>query len=237
MAMTPDRLQRHINRTYLSLRLGTAATAFLFPLILWLGGRYVADEPLQSAMSYYYHTNMRDVFVGILFSIGSFLYLYKGFGHRENFALNVAGVLAIGIALFPTGPYDPDIARTDAFLQTPLKPHTHYIHGTCAILFFLAIAYVCIFRAKDSLHLIRNPAVEAFYRRVYVVLGWLMIIAPAIAAVLGYFRQQIFGESENAVIFFVQSGAVWVFSAYWLVKTREFSRHTDRVEVTIVKGA
>jgi hypothetical protein len=225
--MTPDRLQRHINRTYVSLRVGTAITAFLFPFILWHGGRYVADEPLHSAMSYYYHTDMRDVFVGILFAIGSFLYLYKGFGHRENVALNVAGLLALGVALFPIGPYDPNVARTDVFSQTPLEPHTHDIHNTCAILFFVAIAYVCIFRAKDSLYLIANPAIEAFYRRVYVVIGWLMILAPVVAAALAHFRQQIFGEGESPVIFFVQSGAVWVFSTYWLVKTWEFSRHTD----------
>ena len=224
--MTPDRLQRHINRTYVRLRIGTAITAFLFPLILWHGGRYVADVPLQSAMSYYYHTNMRDVFVGILFAIGSFLYLYKGFGHRENFALTVAGLLALAVALFPKGPYDPNVARTDVFSQTPLAPHSHDIHNTCAILFFVAIAYVCIFRAKDSLYLIAKPTGEAFYRRVYVVIGWLMILVPVVAAALASFRQQLFGEDGSAVIFFVQTGAVWVFSAYWLVKTREFSRHT-----------
>lgn len=227
--MTPDQLQRHINRTYASLRLGTAVTAFLFPLILWLGGRHLANVPLQPAMSYYNHTSMRDVFVGILFAIGSFLYLYRGFGQRENFALNIAGVLALGIALFPIDPYQRKVIfmRSDVFWQTPLQPHTHDIHNACAVLFFLAIAYVCIFRAKDSLYLIKKPAVEAFYRRVYVLLGWLMIIVPVTAAGLVYSGQQVFGDDASDVIFFVQSGAVWVFSFYWIVKTREFSRHTS----------
>ena len=44
---------------------------------------------------------MRDWFVGLLFVEGIFLYLYKGFGRAGNLALNIAGVLAIGVALIP----------------------------------------------------------------------------------------------------------------------------------------
>jgi hypothetical protein len=42
---------------------------------------------------------MRDWFVGLLFAVGNFLYLYKGFGRAEDWALNIGGVLALGVAM------------------------------------------------------------------------------------------------------------------------------------------
>jgi hypothetical protein len=44
---------------------------------------------------------MRDWFVGILWAIGVFLVLYRGYGRRENTALNIAGMLLIMVAMVP----------------------------------------------------------------------------------------------------------------------------------------
>lgn len=94
-AMSTD-LRKHITGTYLSLRLGMALIAIFFPIVLWLGG--VAEgQPLQESMSAYYFSGggaMRDVFVGVLFAIGAFLYAYKGFNDLENIALNLQGCLS-----------------------------------------------------------------------------------------------------------------------------------------------
>src|SRR5688572_33391886 len=43
-------------------------------------------------------TPMRSWFVGPLFVLGVFLYLYKGFSHLENKLLNAAGLFALGVA-------------------------------------------------------------------------------------------------------------------------------------------
>ena len=95
--MREEDLQRHITRTYMTLRVGVAAMGLALPLLLWVG----SEEP-QSSMSACYHTRMGDVFVGLLFAIGACLYLYRGFSTRENIALNLAGILAFGVAVFPT---------------------------------------------------------------------------------------------------------------------------------------
>ncbi len=238
--MKPPGLQRHITQTYVNLRFGTAFMGLAFPVILWLAGRLLAELPLQSSMSDYYHTQIGSVFVGILFAIGSFLYLYRGFSSGENIALNFAGIFAIGIAVFPTASADPNLVRSDLFSLTFLAPYTAYLHGVCAVSFFLAIAYVCIFRAQESLRLIGNPAVALTYRSIYVALGVLMIAVPAVAACLAYFQQQIFGNENSVAVFFVEAGAVWVFSAYWLVKTWEFRghpRHPGGVELAVFEAA
>ncbi len=79
-------------------------------------------------MSVYYYSRMGDVFVGALISIGLFLYLYKGFSTRENWALNVGGALAVSVALLPTSPISGGHTSTST------------LHGTFAVLFFLCIA-------------------------------------------------------------------------------------------------
>lgn len=150
-------LQRHITATYINLRIGVAALAIILPLVLWIGGRLLFDLPLQASMSAYYHAGdgaMRDVFVGVLIAVGAFLYLYKGFTILENTALNLAGLLLVGVALFPM---DWNCGNACGGLS---------LHGTFAILFFLSIAYVCIFRASDTLDLIEDETKVERYKSI-----------------------------------------------------------------------
>lgn len=97
----------HIVATYFYLRIGMATLALVFPLLLWLYGAVVLSIPIQGSMSAYYHTEMRDAFVGILCAIGAFLFLYKGFTKLEDWLLNAAGLLAVLVAFFPMNP-DPN---------------------------------------------------------------------------------------------------------------------------------
>ena len=203
-------LQRHMAGTYFALRMGMGALAAALPVLLWLGGRFADGEPLRCSMSaYYYSPAMRDTFVGALVAIGVFLYLYKGFSRQENWALNLAGTLAVGIAMRPTTPGCSDAAG--AFT----------LHGTFAVLFFLSIAYVCLFRASDTLSLIRDARRARRLRAVYRALGALMIVSPAIAVALGVLMRS--EGHDSPALFLVEAFAVFTFAAYWLTKSREMS--------------
>jgi hypothetical protein len=203
-------LQQHMAGTYFALRIGMGALAAALPGLLWLGGRFADREPLRCSMSaYYYSPAMRDTFVGSLVAIGVFLYLYKGFSRQENWALNLAGTLAVGIAMRPTTPRcdDPGGLLT--------------LHGTFAVLFFLSIAYVCLFRASDTLSLVRDARRARRLHTVYRGLGALMIVSPAIAVALGSVMRSE-GRGSSA-LFLVEAFAVLTFAAYWLTKSREMS--------------
>lgn len=203
-------LQRHMAGTYFALRIGVGSLAAALPILLWLGGRFADGEPLRCSMSaYYYSPAMRDTFVGVLVAIGTFLYLYKGFSRSENWALNLAGALAVGIAMRPTTPRCDDAGG-------PLT-----LHGTFAVSFFLAIAYVCLFRASDTLSLIRDARRARRLRTIYRTLGALMIVAPAIAAGLAVLVSS--GTQGKPTLFLVEAAAVFTFAAYWLIKSREMS--------------
>jgi len=65
---------------------------------LWQG------EFTQNSISAFYgayNYAMRDWFVGILWAVGSFLVLYRGFSVAEDWALNIAGLSAILLAINP----------------------------------------------------------------------------------------------------------------------------------------
>lgn len=210
--MKPFEKQKHMLATYLSLRYGVAIIGALLPLTLWFWGAAKGIE-LQNSMSAYYHAisltlgySMRDWFVGILFAIGISLILYKGFSRRENVALNIAGILAVCVALFPMNWNNGDETASIS------------IHGTCAVLFFVCISYVCIKCAKETLFLLNNEVLERKYGNIYKILGIGMLLSPLIALIITFLFQQL-----SSYTFFVEAVGVWIFATYWIIKSRELS--------------
>jgi len=216
--MKTENLKDHIAASYTTMRIGMAGLAVVLPLLLYIGGQIRADLSLQGSMSAYYHAGdgaMRDVFVGVLFAIGFFLMLYKGFTFFENWALNLAGGFLLVVAAVPMawgcGQACPKFS----------------VHGAAAVLFFFSIAYVCIFRSSDTLGLIADPERAAAFKKVYQAMGWAMIASPAIALGLKWFLQP--DPGQGVYIFFVEAVGVIVFGCYWFVKSIEIKEtHAER---------
>jgi hypothetical protein len=203
-----DELQEHMLGTYYGLRVGLAAIGFALPLVVLFAGGLLHHVWLLPSISDYYYPGAharpflttRDLFVGGLFATGACLYLYKGFSTKENVALNLAGIFACAVALLPTG--DRGIV--------PL------LHGTSAVLFFLCIAYVSLFRSRDTIRLL-PPEKRPRYARMYVATGVAMVVSPLLAVLLAY----TVGSRRPAIIFWVETCAVWAFALYWMIKTGE----------------
>lgn len=233
MSDTP--LSDHISKTYKATRKGLAYIAIVFPLLLLGGGYFLAKLHLQGSMSAYYHASpfsqadellnpgshlhpgegvMRNWFVGLLFGLGIILLLYRGFTRMENFALTLAGCMGLGVALFP-------MAWGDEFkgVRFTILGVQCSLHGACAVALFLCIGYVCIFRASDTLPLIKDIKKRKRYAIAYKWLGWAMIASPLMAFILS----SVF-HKQNAYTFFIELAGIWVFAAYWLVKGHEISK-------------
>jgi len=214
-------LQAHITATYIMLRYGMAALAIALPFLLVIGGFLLAELPWQASMSAYYHAGngaMRDGFVGILFALGVFLMLYKGLTFFENGALNLAGFLLLIVALVPM--------TWDCGNACPRFSW----HGAAAVVFFLAIAYVCIFRAKDTLPLIDDPATEKRFARAYDILGGCMLASPAIAFVVKWLLPP--QQGKGSIVFFIEAAGVIIFGIYWIVKSCEIGKtHAEQEAV------
>jgi hypothetical protein len=205
----PKDLTQNFAATYKMLRVGVAVIAFAFPVLLWIGGYMCAGLGLEGSMSAYYHAGngaMRNVFVGILFAIGMALFVYQGFTKLEDIALDLAAILACGIALCPM-----------AAVNAPTTIVSR-LHGICAISFFVCIGYVCIFRASDTLSLIKDAQKRRAYALTYKLLGFLMVAFPVAAFVFLSLLQW-----NKSVIFFVEAAGVYAFAFYWVIKSWEMS--------------
>src|SRR4051812_36377939 len=88
-------------QTYFGLRLAMIVlTVMLFASVLI---QYIILRCLQSSISAYYYTPARPIFIAVLCAIGTALIIYRGRTTVENMLLDLAGFLAIIVALVPTG--------------------------------------------------------------------------------------------------------------------------------------
>lgn len=216
---TADELQEHMVGTYDGLRRGLAAIGAALPILVLLVGGVLHGEWCKGSISAYYHTGSslgifttRDLFVGSLLAVGTCLYLYRGFSTRENVALNLAGVFAAFVALLPTAA--PGRATDTVTI----------LHRTAAVLFFICIAYVSIFRSRDTLYLLSERR-RSHYSRRYLWTGLAMVLSPLAALVVQFVIDRGSNsapDSEYGVfVFWLEALAVWAFAWYWAVKTRE----------------
>src|SRR5438477_12711319 len=92
--------------SYLTLRRAIGFIGLLLPVALGLGKLLFDGAGLETSISAYYYTSMRNVFVASLCAIGIFLGSYRGFDRRDEVAGKAAFVLAVLVAMFPTTPKD-----------------------------------------------------------------------------------------------------------------------------------
>jgi hypothetical protein len=217
-----EQMREHKLWTYYGLRVGLVAIGFFLPVLVVSAGWFHVSDWRGSLSDYYNIVTTgiltpRDIFVGGLLAAAACLYLYKGYSDAENNVLNVAGIAAAIVAFFPTGPEGP----------------VTYIHRTAAVVFFLCIAYVCLFLAQETLNddLLSKEKQEVFRKR-YKRIGGLMLASPIAALLLSW----AFGTAEKSVsVLLIEWFGVWVFAGYWGVKTLEMRQ--SEAEKKALEGA
>jgi len=225
----PEQLQKNILSTYLTLRIGIAVIGIALPLVVSIVGYLYAQLCLQNSISAYYRAvgptghSMRDWFVGSLFVVGMFLYLYKGFSRLENWLLNIGGVLAVLVALAPMPWQSCDLAVCGV-APTPCKGPLLSAHGVFSVGFFLCIVAVCLFCAGDTLPLIKDAGFKNAdqlirrYKATYRIIAVVMLASIAAA----YLLNTLAGSAST--VFWIETAGVWSFGAYWLVKSHELKK-------------
>lgn len=185
-------------RSYLYLSLGIGLIATMLPLLLMWRGGYFAHNSISS-----YYTNdigsSRDIMVGMLCAVGVFLFLFHGLSKTENWLLNFAGIAVIAVAFVP-------------------MTVSELLHRGFAILFFLLIGLVAIRYSKGRVELIKDEQSRRLFKTAYTVAGSAMILLPMIIVALQFAP---WGKFEH-YMFWIESIAIWAFSAYWFVKTAEY---------------
>ena len=202
--------------SYLTLRKAVGILGITLPVIMVIGSALFGKcEGIQSSISLYYHTNMRNIFVGILCAIALFLFAYKGYDKRDAIAGNLACIFALSVAFFPTSVAEPILPCIPYSFENHIISSIHFISAGG---FFLVIAYfsIFLFTKKDQ-----NPTKMKLKRnKLYRVCGY--IILGCILLIAVYSICQRFNYCQNLQkydpVFWLESLALWAFGISWLTK-------------------
>lgn len=224
--MEPDR--DDVLRAYYRMRRMLGWLGLSLPLVLILGG-WLSKGAVEPSISDYYHTLMRDAFVGVLTAIGLFLITYpghpRGAGEHlsDDLITTVAGVCAFGVAYFPNE------VRTNANLLGSITQQmlgyriaaaAHYLS---AILFLSALAAMCLRKFARTARPLR--------RRIYRLCGWTIVAMTGAVIVASWFK--IRGPdtpqavvNHGLLVLWFEAIAIWAFALAWLVKGRVEERQS-----------
>lgn len=194
--------------SYLALRKSIGILGLTFPFILVFGG-FLINTQIQTSVSEYYHTGMRDIFVGILFAVATFLLAYKGYDRKDAIAGNIAGMCAVGVALIPT---TPDNNPTDRQVLIGM------LHLLFAAGYFCTLAYFCLFLfTKTNTD---TPTARKLQRnRVYKISGFLILFSIALIALIVALPDQLVEPLMiYKPVFWLEAIAIIAYGFAWLVK-------------------
>ncbi|MFD2541887.1 DUF998 domain-containing protein [Lacinutrix gracilariae] len=204
--------------SYQLLRQLVGLFGIVLPILLVVGAFYYGNcEIVQSSISDYYHTKMRNILVGVLCAVALFMFTYKGYDIRDSIAGNLACVFAVGVAFFPTG---VDTLSTCAEQCIVYEPWIKTVHFTFAGLFFAVLIYFSLFLFTQS----KTPKseMEAPKRKrntIFHICGYVMIACIALIALYFFYLQEAYPELQKLKpVFWLESIALWAFGISWITK-------------------
>ena len=210
--------------TYTSMRMAIGALAVALPFFL-LAGSLISGGRLavQDTISAYYHTRMRDCFVGILCAIAFFLFAYKGYDAEDFLLTKFAGVFAIGdvrAAHCPTLIDRPYPAGVIEPLQNTNGIVSGFHYGFAAGLFtILACISLCLFTKTHPAELnIPRSTGKMLRNELYVLCGIAIMASVIVIPVYDFVLSPLFRLSKKP-LFWLETSALLFFGLAWIVKS------------------
>ncbi len=173
---------------------------------------------IQPSISDYYYTNLRDIFTCTLGAVGLFMIRYKGHGNptiwkNDQLLTNIAGFMAIGVALIPVNPeYDHQKIYTLIPITADWIGWLHYFFA--ALLFgIFALLAINVFTIGQNTNE-HIPVSRLNENNIYRFCGYAIIILMLLVPV-----------SENLRLFpystlVLEALALFLFGTAWLIKGR-----------------
>ena len=219
--------QNNLVISYMTLRKYVGILGIALPFVVMIGSFIFAEcDEVHRSVSIYYHTVMRNVFVGILCAVAFFLFAYNGHDKRDTVLAKLASLFAIGVAFFPT--------TVDYPLPTCIIEPSNYqdlygiIHLICAAAFFsiLVLFSVWLFPKTDKV----KPGIAKLRRNVifkicgYTILGSILLIG--LYKLVLESRFPILADYDP--IYWFETVALIAFGISWLTKGQLFFK--DKIE-------
>ena len=196
--------------SYLVLRKAIGYLGIALPFILVFGNMLLNKPGIQSSISSYYYTPMRDVFVGTMCAIAVFMMSYKGYERKDGLAGVLACIFGVCVAFFPTTP-DSD--------PTSRQKLVGYIHLISAALYFLTLAYfsLVLFTKTDKSKVCTRRKLQR--NTVYKICGYSMLLSLCLIVVFALIPDKAKIEVKKlAPVFWLESVAIFAFGFSWFTK-------------------
>ena len=182
----------------------------IFPFTIIILGKLIFGTELQISLSHYYHTGVRDIYVGILFLIGTFLIFYRGYQdvNYDGRWSTIAGFCAIGTALFPT------TVEAKPSLQTEIIGIVHFVFAF-SFLAILGLFVLVYFRRS-----VGDACAEKKRRnRVYTLCGWSVFVSLALIFSIFFLPLSMqHAVTKFKPVLILETIAIVAFGFAWLVK-------------------
>ena len=215
---------RSIIISYLSLRRLIGILGMLLPFICVFGGLLFSDTPILSSISAYYHTNMRDFFVGLLVGVSLFLMTYKGYERIDNIVTGIIGFTGLGVAIFPCLKSITSTETVGIFQINPVI--SNKIHLICAFTFFflLAINSMFLFTLTKSNDIPKTKD-KKIRNCIYISCGIIILLSLVILLIRSLVGAEV--ENDKTLLIF-ETVMLLAFGISWLVKGKTLFK--DRPE-------
>lgn len=200
--------------SYLTLRQAIGWIGLGMPIAVRLGAWMFEGVGSTDSISAYYYTGMRDVFVSTLVLVGALLACYRTPDTRDTWVAIVAGLSAVGVALFPMDPVFadeivrkyPDIVTNKCYLNKGIVGY----HGVFVTMFFVLAFYLVYFRFC-ALTPMRPTRQKLARNKIYKICALVMLASFVVIGMLAL-------VNKGASIFWPETAAVIAFAVAWLVK-------------------
>jgi hypothetical protein len=210
--------------SYYTMRRAIGVLGITLPLILLAGSfLFGGCKEVQSSISTYYHTNMRNVFVGYNCAVALFLFAYRGHDWMDNLAGYLGCIFVLGVAFLPC-----EISSTARPCLVPVSgqhPLVGKMHNLSALLYFIIlIVYSLLLFPKT--HMDRVTGEKMFMARpkkrrnvIYYICGSLMAASLLLIIVYMFFLKYRYpGLKLLNPVFWLETIMLLSFGISWLTK-------------------
>jgi len=231
MKKKPSKITRFINQfkeydenrkviSYYAMRRNIGILGMALPFVLIIGSvLFYGCCILQISISQYYHTGMRDFFVGILSFVAMFLFAYRGHTKVDRIAGIIAGTGALGVAFFP--PEIVEVVKSCTFGCVKSNEWKTIVHLLSALLFFTTLAFFSIFlftrTYRKEGYIMSNEKIKR--NRIYRISGILILLCLLFIIL---YRWLLMGKypvlDDLKPMFWFETIALISFGTSWLVK-------------------
>lgn len=216
--------------SYYTMRRAIGILGITLPLILVAGSSLFGGcREVQYSISTYYHTNMRNIFVGYNCAVALFLFAYRGHDWRDNLTGYLGCIFVLGVAFLPCSVGNS--SQACLILPGPQNPMVGKLHNLCALLYFVVlIIYALILFPMTHMDMLTGEKMFMGRQKrrrnvVYYTCGSLMTASLLLIVLYFWVLEKRYPNLRSLnPVFWLEAVVLLSFGLSWLTKGQLFFR-------------